>query len=201
MNFVFLVFFNLLLVAIVFLYINFQLKKIVDSNSVSKQVASQVDDMIRELNQATDRNLNLVEIQIESLKALSQEADMKLEEIDSKIKEWERYKDLIEGKIPDLETEGFKSPVNIIRRDGRIAFSIDQNVKNNSSVFLKDRPYQEKSSYSESPLLEGESLRKSREKEVLTLHNQGIGLDIIAKKLKMDLGEVELIISLKAKGS
>lgn len=201
MNFLFLVFFNLFLAILIFLYINSQLKKIIDSNSVSKQVASQVDDMVRELNQATDRNLNLVEIQIESLKSLSKEADVKLEEIDLKIKEWERYKDLVEGKIPDIEVEGFKSPVNIIRQDGRIAFAIDQNVKNNSSVFLKDRHYQEKSSYTQRSLSEEDSLRLAREREVLNLHNQGIGLDIIAKKLKMDLGEVELIISLKAKGS
>ncbi|KAL0263985.1 UNVERIFIED_CONTAM: hypothetical protein PYX00_010856 [Menopon gallinae] len=168
---------------------------------VSTKLDKQLEESMRRLNSLTERNLGLADIHIESLRDLLKEANLAMESLESLVKRAERQSEQLNALCLN-EEKVYASPVNLVREGGRVAFSIDQSLKKQANLVLSQRPYQEKQqSFTGAEMTGLSEQSRLREKEIISLYNQGISQTMIAKKLKMNLGEVELIVSLRARNS
>nr|WMW27240.1 hypothetical protein MHINFGKF_00014 [Borrelia puertoricensis] len=59
--------FCFILIIFIFIYFHVYISLKIKSNSILRKFRSEVDKTIIEINQATDRNINIIEIKIESL--------------------------------------------------------------------------------------------------------------------------------------
>ncbi len=67
--------FYLILIIFIFIYFHVYINLKIKSNSILKKFKSEVDKTIIEINQATDRNINIIEIKIESLNRIIGEVE------------------------------------------------------------------------------------------------------------------------------
>ena len=138
---------NLVIVLLIFLVLKKRIDNISDSRLVLKDIRDEVDRMLVELNQTTERNIALLEDKLV-------EVHNTLDRIDSKLKLLDRGKDkqdLTKRVYTDIE-------------------------KNKPAVTQK----------------------RDLQQEVLNLYHSGLTESIIAKRLNLPIGEVQLIISLSA---
>jgi hypothetical protein len=68
---------NLAALALVFLYVRSRVRKALESDGLIDKLRAEVGELVRDLNQTTDRNLTLVEDAIRALREASAEADRK----------------------------------------------------------------------------------------------------------------------------
>jgi len=141
------------LIVILFIYLNLT-KQIHNTKSydyIIEQIRRDVEELVVEINQTTDRNISLVEDRINTIKTL-------LTQVDSRIKLLDREN----GK-----------PKNIIPRYTNLQKTILSDVtkiRNDQKV--------------------------SKREQVIELSKKGFTSGIIASKVGVSIGEVELIISL-----
>ncbi|QMU99064.1 hypothetical protein F0310_01300 [Borrelia sp. A-FGy1] len=160
-----LMFFCFILIIFIFIYFHVYIGLKIKSNSILKKFRSEVDKTIIEINQATDRNINIIEIKIESLNRIIKEVDDRIEVLDQRLL-------------------GFNSN----------SISLGNNnfgIKNDSVVYKNNLDYSIPT-IEKNIIKEGYDIRQ----QVISLYEQGVSLEIISKKLKLDLGEIELIISI-----
>ena len=154
-----------ILIVFVFVYFHIYISLKIKSNSILRKFRGEVDKTIIEINQATDRNINIIEIKIESLNRIIKEVDERIEILDQRLL-------------------GFNA--NAISM-GNNNFSMKGDVntyKNNLNYSI--------------PTIEKNMLKEAYDirQQVILLYEQGMSLEVIAKKLKLDLGEIELIVSI-----
>ncbi|UGQ17068.1 hypothetical protein LSO05_01345 [Borrelia sp. RT1S] len=159
------VLFCFVLICFVFIYFHVYIGLKIKSNSILRKFRSEVDKTIIEINQATDRNINIIEIKIESLNRIIKEVDERIEILDHRL-------------------SGF-NPHSISMGNN------DFGIRNDSSVYKNNLDYS-------IPTIEKNIIREGYDirQQVISLYEQGMSLEIISKKLKLDLGEIELIISI-----
>lgn len=179
--------FNLVIALGCFLFLKGQISKAFRKEEITKEVQRQIDSLILEINQVTDRNIHLIESYLEKLKNLLLEAAKKEEYLDMQFHKIENYKS--KNKKEDDTKINENTPLGLLKRGSKIAFSFHNESRNSSFSLNNSLDHQEN--------IERYSLKE----RAVSLYNQGFSLDLIAKKLKMDLGEVELIISLQSKDS
>ncbi len=160
-----LVVFCFILIIFTFIYFHVYISLKIKSNSILRKFKSEVDKTIIEINQATDRNISIIEIKIESLNRIIKEVDERIEILDQRLL-------------------GFN------------AHSISM-VNNNFGIKGDNGSYKNNLDYSiptieKNIIKEGYNIRQ----QVISLYEQGMSLEVIAKKLKLDLGEIELIVSI-----
>ncbi|RKX87036.1 MAG: hypothetical protein DRP57_00040 [Spirochaetes bacterium] len=136
---------------IILFVIYHSLKKRIDNSSsaehILKSVRDEVDRMLVELNQTTERNIALLENKLNYLNSVMEQADKKI-----KVLEREKEKQDLSRKIYS-------------------------ELNRNKRTVAEEKDYQE---------------------EVINLFNSGVAENVIAKRLNLPIGEVQLIISLNS---
>ena len=77
--------FCFILIIFIFIYFHVYISLKIKSNSILRKFRSEVDKTIIEINQATDRNINIIEIKIESLNRIIKEVDERIEILDQRL--------------------------------------------------------------------------------------------------------------------
>ncbi|WPM06038.1 hypothetical protein QIA41_02960 [Borreliella sinica] len=161
--------FYLVLIIFIFIYFHVYINLKIKSNSILKKFKSEVDKTIIEINQATDRNINIIEIKIESLNRIIKEVDERIEILDQRLLGFNN------SSIPGSSSSNFGS-----KSDGIYKSNLDYSMPTIEKNIIKE-------SY---------NVRN----QIILLHEQGMSFEAIAKRFKLDLGEVELIVSIHRGG-
>lgn len=163
---------NVGLAAAVYLLLIRRIDRKLEPGRVVDNIRSEIDGIIVELNQTTDRNIGLIEDRVNRLNALLEQADRRLavlkREIESRSGSTERYNDILRRAPRPQSEEAAKTPV-----------SGAGGGKSSESAARE--------------ALEGRTARKT---QIVELHRKGIASNIIANRTGTTVGEVELIISL-----
>lgn len=186
---------NVGLAAVIYLLLVRRIDRRLEPGRVVDAIRSEIDGIIVELNQTTDRNIGLIEDRVTRLNALLEQADRRLavlkREIESRSSSTERYNDIVKraprpetpatvssgSETPGSETPGRETP----GRGTPAGPSSGGGAAGTGSVQGGERPV---------------GSRAERRKEIIELHRKGIAANIIANRMGSTVGEVELIISL-----
>jgi hypothetical protein len=186
---------NVGLAAVIYLLLVRRIDRRLEPGRVVDAIRSEIDGIIVELNQTTDRNIGLIEDRVTRLNALLEQADRRLavlkREIESRSSSTERYNDIVKraprpetpatvssgSETPGSETPGSETP----GRGTPAGPSSGGGAAGTGSVQGGERPV---------------GSRAERRKEIIELHRKGIAANIIANRMGSTVGEVELIISL-----
>lgn len=141
----------MLVILFIYLKLTKQIRNTKSYDYMIERIRRDVDELVVEINQTTDRNISLVEDRINTIKTLLVQVDSRITLLDREIKKPKkvipRYTNLQKTIIPDVtKTRN------------------DQNV--------------------------------SKREQVIELSKKGFTSGIIASKVGVSIGEVELIISL-----
>lgn len=166
--------FNAVILAIIYLVLNRKVEKNITPEAFLEKVRSEIQSVIVELNETTDRNITLLEERVRSLQTVIKRADKQLTMLQREV---EKHKESSETYTH-------------LRKAGKIVSGPVEGVQGGSAGAREGEapPPQERSraATEELPL----------EQRVINLHNQGIASASIANRLNRTIGEVELIISL-----
>jgi hypothetical protein len=186
---------NVGLAAVIYLLLVRRIDRRLEPGRVVDAIRSEIDGIIVELNQTTDRNIGLIEDRVTRLNALLEQADRRLavlkREIESRSSSTERYNDIVKraprpetpatvssgSETPGSETPGRETP----GRGTPAGPTSGGGAAGTGSVQGGERPV---------------GSRAERRKEIIELHRKGIAANIIANRMGSTVGEVELIISL-----
>lgn len=174
---------NFILLFFIYKILDRKIKNRLAANKLLQEVRSEVELMVLELNQVTDRNVGLLEERISRLSKLLGEADRKIVTLS---KEGEKYS--LGGATYNQLRPKSRNPVEQTTEPSDPA----------KQLFFPEKPEESKtppeadkpSKIEETP----ENLADVRG-EVMRLYKEGIDKRIIASKLKKTMGEIELIIS------
>ena len=174
---------NIIILCVMFLVLRKKIDDSFKSNELFNQIESEVDRVITELNQTTDRNINLIEDRIEKLNRL-------LEESGKIMLVFKKEQDkLSKSKAGSAGLGIYTKPMPLkLHR-------VDENPQT-ENIQTETRNRYSKPVQKQSPpdLEQGKAL--STKEKVLKLDYEGLGVSEIASQLKMSLGEIELILSL-----
>jgi len=169
------------------LYIIFT-KKIERARSgpeVLKQISSEVNQMIVELNQTADRNIGLVEQRIQGLTDLLEQADRKIKVLQREIDRYSR----------SVETYSSIKPRNV-PPPALSATGADAHAPGSGQSVSQGLPPQRNENAAQAEESKSSEEPKSRRDRIISLYNQGISADLIASRVNSTVAEVELIISI-----
>lgn len=167
---------NALVFLVFFFYFRYRFNKSFNSRVILDEIREEMEDMLRQLNEASERNIMIIEGRIEDLKALIQEADKRI----SLLKKEEQRGDNMQKAYSGLSK----------KREISLSLSGRAEDKQQKELFLSDQ--KTKKNTNESPAQAKSAVRN----KVLELYQQGETAREIAARLGMSLAEVELIISL-----
>lgn len=196
---------NLAALALVFLYVRSRVRKALESDGLIDKLRAEVGELVRDLNQTTDRNLTLVEDAIRALREASAEADRKTavlrRETERRSTENAVYDRLgrmrnaasvsEEGAVSPPKAEGPRKPVSAAE-----ALPLFDSSRQETVVAPSREAPQEAIpfvSFSSTPIRP----KPTTKEEVMGLSRRGISSEFIAAKLGITVAEVELIISLE----
>ena len=162
---------------VIYKILSSKIKKKIDNKTFLKEVHDEINSLVAQINETSDRNVLLIENRLERLSNLISISDITLSELkrfnsDSRENISENKKNTT-NKINNSETGNIQNSINIIKNE-----RIEKVVDEGKFHVLNDN----------------ETLTK-RER-ILLLHKQGISPSVIASQTKATIGEVELIISL-----
>lgn len=153
------------------------------------KIREELNLLLIELNQTTDRNITLIEDRITTLKKLIEEADKRIrvlnQETSRKVVESTIYNRL--GKLRDEVSAAIHTPTNDSQLSNDHARNSETGADKNSETketipFIK---------------LSHHNVTKNEIKEkVINLYKQGLDKELIANRLGISLSEVELVIDL-----
>lgn len=164
-------------------------------NSITKQEMAKIREelnlLLVELNQTTDRNITLIEDRINTLKKLVEEADKRIrvlnQEISRKTVESSVYNRL--GKLKD----DADVQIAITAKEA----SVNRDSAKGNSVGGETTVEMDAEEAIPFVKLSHQNVTKNEIKEkVISLHNKGLDKELIANKLGISLSEVELVIEL-----
>lgn len=194
---------------IVFLFVRARIGKALDAEGLREKLRAEVGQLVRDLNQTTDRNITLLEDAVRSLKETIAEADRRVEVLR---REYGRraQEQAVYDRLGRLRTAG---PVEVesgnvrrySEREGSAArpevpdplpsesLTAERLEPENQDERETPQPSMPFITFSSNPLRSKPPLKE----EVLSLNRRGISTEFIAAKLGITVAEVELIISLE----
>ena len=154
---------------IIFLILRRHIDRALSSTALLRQVESEIDAVITELNRTTERNISLLEEKIRSLGSLLGKADHRLTLMTKHLDQNPQARPIIYTR-PSKLTVGASSPKG------------------------EDAPYVTPDESAPSELRKPSPSPRVR---ALNWHRQGVETAVIASRLGITRGEVDLIISLE----
>jgi hypothetical protein len=178
---------NAAFLVFIFFFFKARIDRRLRSNETLQVVREEINELIVELNQTTNRNVEIIEERIESLKEITQRADKRIglltKEIGKKEKEAEVYTSL-KPKTGRFKAAGLEETGTD---------SAGSEAAGSDSARTEDEP---KAAPPARGRPESDVRKEGTREKVLALYKNGISPDIICKELDITLAEVELIISL-----
>jgi outer membrane biosynthesis protein TonB len=154
---------NILVLLIIFFYFKHRIDKALSTDEIVKTVREEVDQMIVELNQTTNRNIGLIEDSVQRLTEALKKADKRI---------------VLLNKEKELQKKSEQ---------------VYSNIKPRTVNINEPAPAEEQTE--EEPRKESNKSRSTQEK-VMDLYRKGLSPSVIANKLNVTVGEIELIISI-----
>ena len=146
------------------------LLRIVDPRAILRELRSEVDALLVELNQATERNISLIEDRIRNLSDKLREADK---------------------RIGILRREAARREETLRAYAALRAASGTPAAASGTPAAAATAP----------AAAHGEDVEEQEmRRRVVNLYRSGVSTSLIARRLKLSRGEVELIVSLEAEG-
>ena len=191
---------------LVYILLRDRVRRATTSDSQIEEIRAEVSRLLVELNQTTDRNIALLEDKIASLNDALSAADKKIGLLHREIEKHDVgsqiYSRLAEGRaqrlpMPDpLPPRGEKAP----GVDRAVPPRAETPPEKPLAVELSEKPSERDSRRADGALHvergEAPTAPDLRER-VMMLHRSGFSSSLIASRVGMPLGEVELIISLE----
>lgn len=161
------------LLFLVFLYFKAKIDKAMEPSRLLEEVRGEINELIRELNQTTDRNIELIEERINTMAELLNNADKRL------------------TLLKKEQDKGDKT------------HTVYTNLRKKAPIRMQNDLFDIQEEKTPSTPRQTEPVKTTAvtdpKREVIKLFGQGLSSQIIANKLGLPVGEVELIISLKGK--
>jgi hypothetical protein len=177
---------NVGLAAVVYLLLVRRIDRKLEPARVVDNIRTEIDGIIVELNQTTDRNIGLVEDRVNRLNTLLEQADRRLailkREIESRSSSSERYNDILHrAPRPQHPHPSSKSADSGVAEEGKSGEPSSPTPTAGQKAADGQKP---------------SNGRAARKDQIVELHRKGIAANIIANRTGTTVGEVELIISL-----
>lgn len=168
----------LLFTLVTLLFFGLWLRRLIVRRLQPERILSDLDAeiqrMVRDINTAGDQNISVLEDRIESLKTLIRRADIQIDEMEQRLREIEAAKE----EPPPIEE----------------ADPIDDGVTEEEAFTI---PFQRDiESPTEAVPEEQREPDGTPRDHIIALHDEGVPSDVIASRMGIAIGEVELIISL-----
>jgi predicted HTH domain antitoxin len=199
--------------AILYLILRRRVRKEFNGKVFLEEIEREVGTIITEMNQTTERNIQLIEHKLASLKNLSKQTELLLtrgrEEIEERQIKLDQYRNMgrrfnMASPVSDSIEREYqdKSKEVGVEERGIAEVRVDPPIKSTSETIHSNKlnntnpgPPAKKSSPTTDNFTHSES-RETRKTQVLTLYHQGNEPHTIAEATGFTLGEVELIIAL-----
>lgn len=209
---------NVGLAAVVYLLLARRIDRRLEPGRVVENIRSEINGIIVELNQTTDRNIGLIEDRVNRLNGVLEQADRRLSvlkrEVESRSSSTQRYNDILEkartpgtAPAPGASSQSVRPVSDGRSGDEGPGGDVPGGSRDASGGPAADVPGANAdggagvdagagvNSVAGNGDLPGAS-RAERRRRIVDLHRKGIASNIIANRVGSTVGEVELIISL-----
>lgn len=210
---------NLVVLGLIFLYVRGKVRKALEMEGLMDNLRKEVGELVRDLNQTTDRNITLLEDSLHALKQATEEADRRgavlkreAERRSAESAVYDRLGRLRSGTAASVPSEAPSPSLDFETRrptpavSGPIPAELQSaadasrpppagtsDAEKGSSPVSGDAATIPFVSFSSSPIRPKPPVRD----EVLSLSRRGISSELIAAKLGITVAEVELMVSLE----
>ena len=170
---------NILILAIIYILLRRRIDKLTDTERLTGTIAGDLDLILSEINQATERNVLIIEDKITVLEEIIEKAE-------------KRITMLKKHAQNDVETKKLKVPIPHQKETPKV----EQELNELTYTHLNKMQLM---SEMVTPLTVAEKTRPKEDsvrEKVIALYKNGIDASIIASNVGINRGEVELIISL-----
>ncbi len=179
---------NILILAVIYIFLRLRIDKLANPDNISKKLAGDLDIILSEINQATERNILIIEDKITELEALIETADKRITLLKKKSDD-----KVMPAVIKDDSAASDKPGAEIEPEQGtQLEFDKNEltyshlNKLNIMSGMVTPLTVSEKQSEDSDNVKE----------RVIELYRNGFDTSIISANVGINRGEVELIISL-----
>jgi hypothetical protein len=188
---------NILIAAVLYIILNRKIDQQLSPKEMLDRIRDEVEEIIKELNHTTDRNIGLIEDRIETLKGVLETVDKRLTLLR---REAERH-EVSSAVYTSILSRNRKSPgANTdTSADDASTSGAGAGGKPSAADSLFPEPSSAPAGGRKTGGIPADPAPRRRDfkAEVLDLHRKGISAAIIASRLSSTLGEVELVISLQ----
>lgn len=171
---------SIIILAIIYIILRQRIDKLTDTKRLSNALAGDLDIILAEINQATERNIIIIEDKIKELDKIIETAEKRIVLLKKSVPAKPAARALTQLAL-EIPSEKDKGQPN----SGELSYS---HLNRMSSMAGMITPL----SITEKKPPESEKIQD----QVLTLHKKGIDASLIASNIGVNRGEVELIISL-----
>jgi hypothetical protein len=170
---------NILILSVIYIFLRKRVDKLTDTEKVTGELARELDTILAEINQATDRNVLIIEDKINELEQIISRTEKRI----SLLKKDEmRHPEPVEAAKSAPQPSAVKTPET---QQTELTYS-HLNRMNTLSGLVTPLKVSEK-------IIETEIDEKQR---VIELYRSGLDASVIAASMGLNMGEIELIISL-----
>lgn len=199
---------NAIAFTVLFLVVTRRIRRELSGEEVLSAIRDEVQSLIVELNQTTDRNVSLTEERMNRLQTLLREADRKIQLLDREIEKhqvgvdvYERLKSQARTSVGREGAQSLPSYEKASGGPGDLDRPIDPTVVpagGGQPPSGDAAPPRSISRPDDTNGSNGVGNRLPLAERVVQLSQQGFDSRVIAQRLKTTLGEVELILSLRS---
>ena len=187
---------NIILIAVIYIILRRRVDRLTDTGKISSELAGELDIILAEINQATERNVVIIEDKIALLEEIIRKAEQRIKLLEKTADKPAAVKES-QPKTPVLKTEddAHSAPVQQqlipddepedIHEAGELTYSHLNRISMMSGMVTPLKT-------PEKPADTEQDIKQ----QVVELYKSGIDVSIIAANLGINRGEAELIISL-----
>ncbi|MBI9103213.1 MAG: hypothetical protein JEY99_12425 [Spirochaetales bacterium] len=215
---------NIIAVALIYILLRRRIDRAIRSTELLSQIEVEIDNIITELNQTTERNITLVEDKIRTLSLLMEQSDKKIFLINRELNKKQKEETVV-YKRPrinnhPIENTGDDFPANV-NPSVRTNISSEERLAKATPVSYAQTQYEQASNVQSEPDVpsspeeerpvkinfQANEQRKAQEppktskQRVLEMYTRGEDVNSIASKLNITLGEIELILSMNQRSA
>ncbi len=177
---------NIMLVSVIYIFLRRRIDNLTDTGKMSGEIARELDTILAEINQATDRNVLIIEDKIHELEQVIATAEQRISLLKKDLKPAESVP--VAQPVSELiPKQAAESIVTEIPEKQQTDLTYNHlNRMNTMSGLVTPLKVPEK-------VLETEVDEKAR---VIELYRSGLEAAVISASMGLNMGEIELIISL-----
>ena len=174
---------NILVLALIYIILRRRIDKLTDTDLLTSTLTGELDIILSEINQATERNVLIIEDKINQLEEIIQTAEKRITLLRKSIQP-EVKTPLVKKAAPEKPVKPEEN-IQLEFEKGELTYS-HLNRMNVMSNMVTPLSVQEKT----------DEKSDSIKKKIIELHRSGIDTSMISANVGINRGEVELIISL-----